>query len=133
MEKIIIILGILLFAFIGTFITPIFERMHRRNKIRHRPIIPDDDIYSHFYSSSEFSKDVIIKLWSQISKILHVDAGKLRPDDKIIDLRGLRLSLNTDLDELEAFIASQVKSDASEPKSLERLDDIVRYIASERK
>ncbi len=133
MFRYLIILAILVFAAAATFFLPTLERKHRRGKLKDRPVLSDADIISRFYSGYDIQKDAIIDFWHRISEILHVDAGKLRPDDKLIDLRGTRFSLFNDLDVLEHFIKSQIRKGAKGPEKSETIDNVIRYLLLNKK
>lgn len=51
--------------------------------LRGRPTLRVVDILHHYYDVSSLNEEILIRAWMSIARELYIDAGKLRPTDRL--------------------------------------------------
>lgn len=84
---------------LATLVTPVVERMWRRRFLSDRAVMSCEEIFQTF-KDAVFDKEGFVRAWQEVASALHVDPGRLRPEDRLEDLRGVvaQLSIFSDLD-----------------------------------
>lgn len=129
MHKALIIFVLFVVTVAFGFLGKRFERTSRQEMLQDRADLSDDQIYQQFYLSSGIPKCKILDSWHDLADLLHVDSGRLRPDDRIIDLKGLVVTLESDIEDLAIEIGSRARRNSPKPDDLETVDGVVRYFA----
>lgn len=77
------------------------------DKILSRPALELDEIYASYFQGRE--KERFVFLWKSLSKIVSIPAGKIRPDDAIVDLfaQSNWSPVSIEMDNLTEFVARQ--------------------------
>lgn len=105
--------------------------------LQSRETLNDDVIYNLFYTDSNVPKAAVGKVWHEIAKMLHVNPGKSRPNDKFSDLICLPawmqqfLPVWTDIDDIEDWVntlQSSVSSSNSSP--INTIDELIRAVST---
>ncbi|MFA5794919.1 MAG: hypothetical protein WC980_07650 [Candidatus Brocadiia bacterium] len=105
-------------------------RSRRRAYLRGREILSTSEIYDRFYNGSNVPQDAFYAAWNEIAKVLGVNAGQIRPDDKMINLKTGADSAPLESD-LEWLIIDSIRwrpKHAPEPNKLLTLNDVVRLL-----
>ncbi len=111
------------------------ERRKRSKKLRFegRDCLSLEDVYERFYSSSGLDKEKVLRYWSETGKLLRLEVGKLRPEDRfdkeLAPVRGQELA--DEIEDLSEYLAStarelRISADLSEIKTL---DDLIKRFA----
>src|SRR3954468_11099683 len=66
-----------------------FERRRRRSLLASRDELPDEQIHVRYYPEAGEAKEAVLKAWHRIASVLHVEPGRLRPQDRFEDLVAL--------------------------------------------
>jgi hypothetical protein len=75
-----IIAGVVLAG--GLLVWVYVPKKRRLKRFEYRPELDLDEIYQEFFAAKSLPRDLVCELWKEISEVLHVPAGKLRPDDR---------------------------------------------------
>ena len=103
-----------------------WERHHRRKRLRNRTRIDVETLMRQRYSEDDIP--LLVELWVGISDTLGVDPGLLRPEDRLNELKGVPVTLETDIDDLEHWTLLKTKPDSPDPEDdLATLEDVLRY------
>jgi hypothetical protein len=84
-----VLFGIAIIALGGLtigFVPRIVERSLRRRRLNDRPEHPPDAVFDERYRKLGISVDEFRAIWERFGHLLHVDAAKLRPEDRLEDL-----------------------------------------------
>jgi hypothetical protein len=123
-----------LIAFILLFGVALFAwdyGLRRHRSIARRQPISLESIHQQYYREADVSLEVLRELWMEVSRVLKIDGGHLRPSDRFGRDVGRGLITTDELDEL-ALIARQRAGALGvdlDPKDLATVDDYVRFFA----
>ena len=101
------------------------------SKISSRDVLTLDDIYQRYYSKTRLEKCSVAEIWREISSILDVPEGQLRPGDKLLgDLTSQHI-VTPKLDNLSdaALARSATDSRPVDLSTIETVDDYVKAFA----
>ncbi|OPZ83848.1 MAG: hypothetical protein BWY76_02096 [bacterium ADurb.Bin429] len=103
---------------------PLWSRLITRRilsrRFADRELLPDDQLYA-LMPISDIPREHLLDAWQRIGKLLHLDTGRLRPDDPIESFRVLpewvegNGTLLQDYGELYGEIGDATEYDAPEP------------------
>lgn len=105
----------------------ILERRIRRRAIESRPRLSDNEIFGQFYEQSGLAEDAVLHVWHEIASALHVDAGKIRPSDRMLQYRSKVFQPQSDLDSLDEWLCMLSRKSRLNPGKLDTIDDVVRF------
>jgi len=103
------------------------ERHKRRKSIEGRAELGDDEIYIQFYENSRLPRDTVLHVWHEVARALHVDPGKIRPSDQMIQYKSKMFQLQSDLDHLDDWLCMLSRKSKLSPGRLDTVDDVVRF------
>ena len=107
------------------------ERCRRGALVRARAALSEEELYERHYRSSGIPKDAILGAWRDVAECLAVDAGKLRPEDRLRALHTGAGLPQTDMDDLDVMIRVASRQSGVEPTApLETVDEVVRFLAA---
>ncbi|MDD5091961.1 MAG: hypothetical protein PHQ23_13725 [Candidatus Wallbacteria bacterium] len=95
----------------------------------------DEQILKDFYYDSNLPPELVIHYWHSIARLLKVDAGKLRPYDKIYEFWKLKqVNFHSyDVEELETFMITETNENQEEENKISTVDEMIHFIIKNRR
>ena len=108
------------------------ERIVRQQRLRSRLCYSDRAIYTLYYEREGMPKRDLNDAWHEAARILSVDAGRLRPNDRLCGELGLHRSVRgscSDVGMLLRHVTGKLAAKGlPQPDRFETFDDIVRSL-----
>ena len=113
------------------------ERAFRRRRLQDRTPHTYHAIYQLYYADSGIPEHVVTDIWRDVAGVLHVEAGRLRPGDRIVGSLGYHKKLRSSRSDIEALLklvhARMEDGNLHDVRRLHTLDDVVRGLAAARR
>lgn len=105
--------------------------LRRHRSISRRERLSIEAIHQQYYSKTAIPLDVVRELWAEVSRVLRVEGGQLRPSDEFGRDVGRGLITTDELDELSVIARKRAKTLGVDldPKSLATVDDYIQFFA----
>lgn len=105
----------------------------KRDRFATREELSLDSIFANFYVDSGIDKTDFQYLWTNVARLLSLNAGKLRPEDRFdTELRPvLGKEISDEIEDVYDFLQneSEARKLQFEPRNYHTLDDVVRAFA----
>ena len=135
-----IIVLLIVVLIIGVIIAYIIEAkrlVKKQNRFVEREVLDSREIFEMYFASTGYNDKRVNYLWNRIADILHLEAGKLRPNDRFdVELAPVKGHFVEDeLVDLEDFMRDECKvmSKVKPSLSLKTLDEFIRYLCEDAK
>lgn len=107
----------------------LLERRWRRRKLGSRKSLSVDEVrQTYFAELAGVTTAQFESTWNEIGRLLRVDPGLLRPDDKLVDLAGPTrgVSLGTDVDRLDEWFQDRLAdSGRAQQRPVESIRELI--------
>lgn len=83
------VISIIVIGTAGPFVFRKMEIAGRRKYLSERETLTDDELCARYHKNTTASRAVFLQAWRRLGRILHIEYGKLRPEDPLQNLLGL--------------------------------------------
>jgi hypothetical protein len=117
-------------AICAASVLPIWlQHRRRRSFLAARGNMGLDDIFREFYADAGIAEHAVVQAWREVAECLGVNAGQLRPADRLSDLRGVSTLFESDVDDLGLILWRHSITTKTIQRMPETIDGVVRLLA----